>query len=451
MLIKKTIILPVLCSVLLSTVNLKIEASSKWSGYAEGIFNTLGSQTYLDPETNIEKETDGNKYWIEAGLTYEKREKNFDVNLDGKIKVTDLAFLEFSVKEANIVNHYNGWDLSYGRLYVNWNDIDRSWQLGKVNNRVNFDFYDSEQEGLTGILLKSTKSHGFTWEVFGSGIYIPETNPSQDRDEEAGTITPKSAWASQIADSVVISGQQRSINYQVDMPEIADIVLQYSVGAKLGYRSGSFNMSGFILRKPENNITLGAGVNLDTTQNTIVANVEPRVFYHNVLGADISYRLQNNFVLKASALFVVPDAGPEDDFDFFSSITNIKSGKRDESYLGAGLAKSGANYRFALRYIARVSKFDRTDDILVENPRWNQAINLFTQVRLGQRLRLTFDGKYDTLAGDRVVYLDASYKVNNHLLLRAGVRFIGAEEDEISFWKPFVNNDAVYAGARILF
>lgn len=431
--------------------NAAVYGNSGWSGYVEGVFNGLGAETYRESGSQLEKEVEGNKYWAISQIKYEKKSKTYDVNLDTKFKITDLAYLEYTVKELNIKNRYRNWDLSYGRLYVNWSDMDKNWGLGKVNNREGFDYFDPGQEGLVGALASSKNKKGFIWEVFASPLYVPESNPGQDINNTDKTITPKSAWTTKTAETVTISGIEKPILYDVDMPSIDEIVFNYSAGVKLGYQNEKMRITGFALRKPENNITLGAGVNLDTSQNTVVASIEPRVFYHNLFGGEFNYKLKEGLVLRASALMVQPENEPEEAYRFFSSVTNIKAGKRQENYLGASIINYGKNYRLALRYIARVSDFDRTDDILAENPRWSQAINLFAQLRLGKSFRLTFDGKYDTLAGDRLIDFDLSYKVNEHFLVRGGVRLIGVDETEISFWTPFANNDAVYIAGRYIF
>lgn len=432
-------------------LSLEIYASSGWGGYIEGGINALGNETYTESGTFLEKEVEGTKYWGEAGLHYHKKSKQKEVHFDSKLKVTDLMYLEYSVKEANIVHHRKDWSFSYGRVFVNWSDLDRSWRLGKVNNRVNFDFIDSEQEGLIGFLARSKKRRGFNWSLFASALYIPELNPGSDINEQDQTISPKSAWSSRVSDTVTLQGQQRAIRYDVDTPSITDIIFQYSIGGKIGFRAKNFQINGFILRKPENNISVAAGINYDTSQNIIIANVEPRVFYHNILGGNLAYKFKNNIMIKLSTILASPEQRPEDPFDFVTTQTNLKSGKRREHYWGASLSKAGKNYRLAAQFIARVSDFDRTNDVLAENPRWSQAINLFTQLRLFSKWRATVDFKFDTLSKDRILGAELAYQIHPHLLLKAGVQMIGIDENEISFWTSFANNDSVYMGGRFIF
>lgn len=429
------------------------KTSKGWSGYVEGGYNFIGDEEFLNRDERTFDTVDGNLYWIEAGIQYNKITKAKEINLDAKLQYTDIGFVQYSVKEASILHKFENVDLSYGRVYVNWSDLDRSWELGHVNGRVNFDYFDSEQEGLVGFLLSSKKKTGFTWEIFGSGLYVPELNPGQEIDDENGTIRPKSAWANQIANEVSLDSGSLQIVYDVDTPEIADIVLQYSLGARIGYKGDKFSMNGFFMRKPENTLTLGAGVNLDTSAgNALIASIEPRVFYHNVFGGDLNYKLGNGLLLRASTLFSLPEQEPEDAFTReFSETTNIKTGKRRENYWGASIIKQGRNYRMALRYIARVSEFDRTDDVLAQNPRWGQAFNFFAQLRFAKKFRATLDAKYDTLSFDQVMSFDVAYQATRNLQLSAGVRLIGIDEDEISFWTPYVNNDSVYTAVRFVF
>lgn len=449
--LKKILLSGAFCLLGASTLSISARASSKWGGYLEGGYNFLGNQTYFDSRTREEKKVEGNTYWAEAGAFYFRDTKRLSIKAEGKVRVNDLHYALFSAPEVKVTQKFSSWSMSYGRLILGWSDVDRTWELGMINSRTNFDFFDSGQEGLTGLLLQSKRRLGFNWGVFGSILYIPELNPGQDVDDESKTITSKSPWTTETADYVTISGVRRRILYDVNMPSISKILFNYSLGLKLGYRGEKFYFHGFFMRKPENNITLGAGVNLDTSQNTLIANVEPRLFYHDIMGGEIGYRFKNNFLLKFSGVFVTPESEPEDSYNFSSSVTNLKAGKRQENYLGASLTKYGKNYRLALRYIARISDFDRTNDILASMPRWSQALGLFAQARFGKKLRITFDGRYDSLSKDRLARLDISYKFNNYFILRGGIESIGGDLQETSFWTPFSNNDSAYIAGRILF
>jgi hypothetical protein len=65
--------------------------------------------------------------------------------------------------------------------------------------------------------------------------------------------------------------------------------------------------------------------------------------------------------------------------------------------------------------------------------------------------RLSADIKYDMLTTDRLVMLRAGYKVSKELLTTIGVNMIGTPNSGKSYWSPFTNNDALFAGLRYLF
>ena len=108
-------------------------------------------------------------------------------------------------------------------------------------------------------------------------------------------------------------------------------------------------------------------------------------------------------------------------------------------------------YQVGFNYIARVSPFDRELDSLAQDPRWNQAVNAFFAKNVTQSVRLSSDIKYDMLTTDRLVMLRAGYKVSKELLMSLGVNMIGTPKSGKSYWSPFTNNDALFAGLRYIF
>ncbi|MFP5457908.1 MAG: hypothetical protein ACLGG7_04165, partial [Bacteriovoracia bacterium] len=89
--------------------------------------------------------------------------------------------------------------------------------------------------------------------------------------------------------------------------------------------------------------------------------------------------------------------------------------------------------------------------ILAEDPRWNQAVHGWMRYRFNRFFQASADVKYDTLTTDRLVMVRASYFPVRDMVLNVGVNMIGSPADGNSYWSPYTNNDAVYAGLRYLF
>jgi hypothetical protein len=125
--------------------------------------------------------------------------------------------------------------------------------------------------------------------------------------------------------------------------------------------------------------------------------------------------------------------------------------KRREDFVGGGIVKEDDQLAYGFNYVARLSPFDREDDILAQDPRWNQAINAFTRFNFTTKFSAKTDVKYDMLTTDRLVMVQAQYLASQQLSLTAGVNMIGTPTNGKSYWSPYKNNDAVYAGLRVLF
>ena len=102
-------------------------------------------------------------------------------------------------------------------------------------------------------------------------------------------------------------------------------------------------------------------------------------------------------------------------------------------------------------YIARVSPYDRDADNLATDPRWNQAVNFFLSRNFKRGFKLMGDIKYDMLTTDRLVMLRVGYQASKALLMTLGVNMIGTPNDGKSYWSPYTNNDALFAGLRYVY
>ncbi len=212
-------------------------------------------------------EVTGNKYWGELNVGYEagqagELEKEFSLST----RVNDQENIMFSIPEANIKYRFGDSEVVAGRTVLEWGQIDAIWGFGKLNNRINFDGFEPGQEGLTG-LLYTQKADGMSFSLFGSVLYIPEMNPGQDYDEDTGKVSCSNPWCRPQAETAPVSddGSEVPIFYNIQYPEIADIVLKYSAGARLELDvGGPFKTEVFGIRKPENQLSVAAEYYLDS-------------------------------------------------------------------------------------------------------------------------------------------------------------------------------------------
>jgi hypothetical protein len=402
----------------------------------------------------------GNRYQGDLTFTYFKDTPGaLTSKFDFSAMVNDQSLTMWSLQEAymakkGLLRGYNtiektGDQVRVGRQNLDWSTIDQTWGLGKLNNRKNFDFFDPGQEGLIGIGYENKSSNGFFWKVFGSGLYAPETNPGLDINKSDNTITSRNPWANAPAATTNIDGTDTPIQYIVDYPKISDVIYRYTIGLNAGWENKHWGAGAYIIRKPENQISTNVEVALAENAASVKAFIKPEFYYHDVYGGNFKYR-NSDLEMYVGGMGVVPNTFPDGN-QTATTYTELKTEKRREAYLGGGISKINDKYGIGFNYIARVSPFDRDRDSLAQDPRWNQAVNAFFLRNFKRQFSVSGDIKYDMLTTDRLVVLRAGYKVSKELLMTLGVNMIGTPEDGKSYWSPFTNNDAVFAGLRYVY
>ncbi len=117
----------------------------------------------------------GNKNFGYFNIDYKSYQSNgVYKSLQMTSRVNDQQVLEYSLKEAVLEFRYSTSRFALGRTNLEWSHADMDWGLGKINNRVNFDYFEPGQEGLIGFFYDKKFSNGFEIGLFGSFIYIPE-------------------------------------------------------------------------------------------------------------------------------------------------------------------------------------------------------------------------------------------------------------------------------------
>lgn len=397
----------------------------------------------------------GNQYWGDLNLKYKsggngESIKKFEFASRANDQTEDFNSVMFSVPEAYYEIENDNSNIAFGRKILEWGYIDAVWGFGKINNRKNFDGFEPGLEGLTGLLFEKS-SGGMKFSLFGSLIYIPEMNPGQDYDEDNGTITCNNPWCRPVPSSAPIDGGSNvDIVYNIDYPEISEVVFRYSTGARLAMDMGPFEIEAYGLRKPENTIEIAGEVYYTNEDGKAFVNVTPQIYYHDVLGANVKFKINDYITAYGGGMSVTPNTFP-DGYDPRIEYTGIKPKKKKEDYLGTGAFYNGGKFKGGIHYVARVSEFDIEEDILVQYPRWNQAINVNMSSILTRTISVAFDVKYDMLTEDRLTMFSASYLVAPNMLTTAGVNMIGTSGNAESYWSEFSNNDSVYGSLKYQF
>ena len=425
-------------------------AISGWStAFAVGDYNgSVGARSnQLAGDTG---NVAGNRYNMDLSFDYHRHrpglwEKRFRFNA----LVNDERAIMYSVNEAYVTNRWGRSEIQIGRAILDWSDVDSHWSFGKINHRQNFNYFEPGQEGLIGITFKRRHAVGFRYHLFATPIYVPEMNPSLDYDKSKGTITSKNPWAKPPARTARISSTDVPIFYDIDYPQIPEVVFRPSAGFNLGWENKHWEGGFYYLRKPENNVSTQVEVSVANDLSVVNAKITPKFYYHDIYGGNLRWK-NKDVTIYTSAIAIRPNTNP-DKSSGEVEYTQLDLEKRREDYVGGGIAQENDELGMGFDYVARLSPFDRAEDILAEDPRWNQAFHGWIRYTFSSHFSASFDGKYDTLTSDRLVMFQANYYPMRMLALNAGVNMIGTPRSGKSYWSPYTNNDAVYAGLRYLF
>ena len=414
--------------------------SSVLEGYIGGTSNRISSDVPDVP---------GNRFFSDLYLGFDESDSRFPKRFTLSGRFNDESLLMYSLQEAYIGNDVSGTKVFVGRKALDWARVDKDWGLGKVNNRENFDFFRPGQEGLLGFNVIRNPREGFRIHAFISPMYVPELNPALDIDKKKRTVTSRNPWADPPSDSAEVEGSEKPIQYYIENPDLGKIVFNWSAGLQLGWSTRPWALSGFYIRKPENQISTNVSVTYNTGDDVIKAFVDPRVFHHDVFGGELRYE---NADIEAwiSAIGIRPNTFPTGDEEA-TRFTEIKTIKRREDYVSTGIGKNNDRYGMALSYIARLSPFDSEGDSLAVQPRWNQALGLKLRRAFTRTLAFSGDLKYDTLTLDRLLMIEGLYKFSPWGQLHVGANMIGTDDRKNSFWRPYSNNDSIYSSIRYIF
>ncbi len=399
----------------------------------------------------------GNRYWTDFNFSYDSKApfQNSELKIDTAARFNDASGFMFSIKEAQMTHIFENSELSYGRVLVDWVEVDRIWGLGKINNRVNFDFFDPGQEGLTGIRFKHSFSRYLMLDVFASYLHVPEMNPALRIDSQNRSISSRNPWAEAPERRASLDGSEFDIFYDVNEPSVRDIVLQETIGLNLQFSPTEFiHLTGYYIRKPENNLTNTANLEIETTEFNAIVDVFPQSYMHQVYGGQLTGQFLEK-TLDAYVSYVASRPGRKPAVD--SQFEQIDLGlafqveRQDEEYLGTGFHwRPREDFSLSIGYLSRISSFVRTS-ILAKRPRWTQSVNMAFEWLATDKLILSGDIKYDTVTFDRLYMFDLSYRMAQRVRLSTGFNVIGTTEEADTFWAPFRTNDAVYAAVGYLF
>lgn len=210
-----------------------------------------------------------------------------------------------------------------GRKKELWSIADEDWKLALFQPTFTWNPLVPETQGLTGIFI-NIRAQDLSFPagvvLFGSPVFIPDQG--QSYEIKNGRFTAQNPYFNLPPAQAEFSGQTLDINYDIQKPEISEVVFNQSFAMKAyaGDIQDGFYAQAAYAYKPVNQLSLGFR-GFITANNELDVEVLPKVWYHRLVSVDVKYSQGGFFTGLGGFQEVVQD--PEFDAQWtYNQISN---------------------------------------------------------------------------------------------------------------------------------
>lgn len=384
--------------------------------------------------------------------------KDLDVFGMGDLKLyfQDNNAVNYSIQEAYGRYQKGSYQLYVGRKILDWNINEKYWSLGYLNGNQAFTLLSTEEEGVTGILLRKEATN-WEFDFLLSYIFIPSLNPSIDFKN--GEVQSRSDWVRLPPKKTVISGLEVPIYYNKPNYNVSKIIFNKSLGGNIHYKWSNGGFSAFAVYKPENRLRVNAGASYDNTLGKVIVDADPTVNHHAYYGVQV-YQAFGDLKARGGLSYVDPNAKLGRDFpvditnarktfksDYFT--INPRYEKEAYSHFSANLDRT--YYALSLNYIHLLTKSTRgSDDFFSDTVKWKRAFGGSVLMKFTDSFNMLVDLKYDLERFDNILKSELRYNYNNKAIFSLGLEILKAPKD-VSYWSYYRANDMLYSSIGLFF
>lgn len=228
---------------------------------------------------------------IQARLQAHVEGHVFHVGLDlGATAALNVpGYNSYYIPEAYIAHHDADYEISFGRRKQIWSELESYWELGLWQPQYKWNYFNPLEQGLTG-LFAQIHDQKFSLLFFASPLYIPEQGAPYSLSK--GTIQSQSPWFIPPAKSVQLFSGRANIYYNIKMPDVSEIISQFSTGMSFNYNPTPYFIRASYIYKPRNAIALPVDgyLALHSQGSEAPVTIYPKVLHHQLAGLDMGYQ-----------------------------------------------------------------------------------------------------------------------------------------------------------------
>jgi hypothetical protein len=385
----------------------------------EGSFS-IQQEQFVSPDYNSTQQNSFQSFLLGFN-NLEEKNSQFKADLEGKLNPLESSMSYLNIRSLN----WQDDQLAIGRKKMQWSQLDEIWQIGFYQPRFLALPLNPETQGLTGAFLNiEEKQWGLG--IFASFIYVPDQGPSYEiRD---GKFSQSNPWFTAPPKYVRFSGQLDEVNYEIQKPEINDVILNQSYAAHLHFGKKDENLFFQMAwaKKPSQQLALGVDPYFKP-DNTALVQVSPKIFIHQLWSADLSYTASSH-IWGISGIIEKPQAplfSEQYSYTSFSDSTSISpywqfKYKRWD-LLASYLKINGGDPQARGGQLLKVYRFDYIDAYLFKLKWQNHELSLKQGAEnsfsiLQAQSKFKIDQYWNAYAGAQLIAVNQTISNNNQLI-----------------------------------
>lgn len=203
--------------------------------------------------------------------------------------------LYFKIKNKSNILKEREWSMTIGRERRLWSHLDDQLSLGVWQPALRWDAMRPVSEGLTGLFFDIPITSKWSMTLMTSPLFIPDQGANFRLQE--GKFESHNRWFRQPISHLEMMGATSSISYELEKPDVKDVVFQSSFATSLRFEENGFWAQASAAYMPSNQLHLGLGkyqsVSLDPGRESVV-RVFPRTYKHNIFTLETGLKRVND-------------------------------------------------------------------------------------------------------------------------------------------------------------